>query len=104
MLYNGGMFNQAPTPAEDRITYFAETDARGKRIRFGIKDSDRTKHIYLIGKSGMGKSTLLENLAVQDIQRGNGLCFIDPHGAAVDTFLDYIPSERVADVRLLCPL
>lgn len=97
------MFGQTRTPEEDRITYFAETDARGRRIKFGIKDSDRTKHIYLIGKSGMGKSTLLENLAVQDIQNGNGLCFIDPHGSAVDTFLDYIPPERVDDVIYFAP-
>lgn len=89
--------------SQDHITYFAETDARGKRIKFGIKDNDRTKHIYMIGKSGMGKSTLLENLAVQDIQNGNGLCFIDPHGSAVDTFLDYIPPERVDDVIYIAP-
>ncbi|MFW0871295.1 MAG: type IV secretory system conjugative DNA transfer family protein [Patescibacteria group bacterium] len=88
---------------DDHITYFAETDARGKRVKFGIKDSDRTKHIYMIGKSGMGKSTLLENLAVQDIQNGNGLCFIDPHGSAVDTFLDYIPAHRVDDVVYIAP-
>ena len=97
------MFTQPTQTAEDRVTYFAETDARGRKIRFGVKDSDRTKHIYLIGKSGMGKSTLLENLAVQDIQHGNGLCFIDPHGSAVDTFLDYIPPERVDDVIYFAP-
>lgn len=90
-------------PQQDTITYFAETDSRGRRVKFGVKDSDRTKHIYLIGKSGMGKSTLLENLAVQDIQNGNGLCFIDPHGSAVDTFLDYIPEDRIDDVVYFAP-
>ncbi len=97
------MFTHTAPVDENRITYFAETDARGRQIRFGIKDSDRTKHIYLIGKSGMGKSTLLENLAVQDIQNGNGLCFIDPHGSAVDTLLDYIPPERTDDVMYFAP-
>lgn len=90
-------------PQDDHVTYFAETDSRGQRLKFGIKDSDRTKHVYMIGKSGMGKSTLLENLAVQDIQNGNGLCFIDPHGSAVDTFLDYIPHDRLDDVVYIAP-
>jgi len=87
----------------DPITFFAETDSRGQRVKFGVKDTDRTKHMYIIGKSGMGKSTLLENIAVQDIQNGNGLCFIDPHGSAVDTFLDYIPEDRVDDVVYFAP-
>ena len=54
----------------DRITYFAQTDARNKLTPFGIKSSDRSKHVYVIGKTGMGKSTLLENMAIQDIQNG----------------------------------
>ena len=87
----------------DPITFFAETDSRGQRLKFGVKDTDRTKHMYIIGKSGMGKSTLLENIAVQDIQNGNGLCFIDPHGSAVDTFLDYIPEDRIDDVVYFAP-
>lgn len=97
------MFGIQPQKKEDRITYFAETDSRGKHLKFGIKDSDRTKHMYIIGKSGMGKSTLLENLAIQDIQNGNGLCFIDPHGSAADTFLDYIPEDRIDDVIYFAP-
>ena len=52
---------------EERITYFGQTDARNKKVTFGIKAKDRTKHVYVIGKTGMGKSTLLENMAVQDI-------------------------------------
>jgi len=49
---------------DNRVTYFGETDARNKRVKFGIKSIDRTKHVYVIGKTGMGKSTLLENMAV----------------------------------------
>ena len=55
-----------------------------QRVKFGIKAKDRTKHVYVIGKTGMGKSTLLENMAVQDIQNGEGLAFIDPHGKTAD--------------------
>ena len=62
------------------VTYFAETDSRNKRVPFGIKDADRSRHTYLIGKTGMGKSTVLENMAIQDIENGNGFAFIDPHG------------------------
>lgn len=88
---------------ENRITYFAETDARNKRVKFGIKAKDRTRHVYVIGKTGMGKSTLLENMAVQDIQNGEGMCFIDPHGKTADLLLEYVPKERVRDVIYIAP-
>lgn len=87
----------------NHITYFAETDARNKKIRFGIKAEDRLKHVYVIGKTGMGKSTLLENMAVQDIQDGHGMAFIDPHGATAETLLDYIPENRIKDVLYFAP-
>jgi len=87
----------------DTITYFAETDARNKRIRFGIKAKDRTKHVYIIGKTGMGKSTLLENMAVQDIKNGEGFAFIDPHGKTAELLLEYIPEERINDVIYFAP-
>ncbi|MDE2233128.1 MAG: type IV secretion system DNA-binding domain-containing protein, partial [Patescibacteria group bacterium] len=88
---------------ENRVTYFAETDARNKRVKFGIKSKDRTKHLYAIGKTGMGKSTMLENMAVQDIQAGEGMCFIDPHGKTADLLLEYVPKERVNDVIYIAP-
>lgn len=94
----------APVPTdENRITYFAETDARNKRVKFGIKAKDRTKHVYVIGKTGMGKSTLLENMAVQDIQHGEGMAFIDPHGKTADLLLEYVPKERIRDVIHIAP-
>src|SRR3990167_7618886 len=93
-----------PVPTdENRIIYFAETDARNKRVKFGIKAKDRTKHIYVIGKTGMGKSTMLENMAVQDIQNGEGMCFIDPHGKTADLLLEYVPKERIRDVIYIAP-
>lgn len=87
----------------ERITYFGATDSRGKRIPFGIKAKDRERHMYVIGKTGMGKSTLLENMAIQDIRNGEGFAFIDPHGSAVDKLLDYIPADRVKDVVYFAP-
>ncbi len=88
---------------EERVTYFGETDARNKRQRFGIKKKDRSRHMYVIGKTGMGKSTLLENLAVQDIMNGEGLAFIDPHGKSADLLLEYIPEHRIKDVVYFAP-
>jgi len=85
------------------ITYFAETDRRNKRVRFGIKSSDRTRHVYTIGKTGMGKSTMLENMAVQDIKNGNGIAFMDPHGKTADLLLDYVPENRIDDVVYFAP-
>jgi hypothetical protein len=88
---------------ENRVTYFAETDARNKRVKFGIKSKDRTRHVYVIGKTGMGKSCLLENMAVQDIQNGEGLAFIDPHGKTAELLLEYVPKERIRDVIYIAP-
>jgi hypothetical protein len=87
----------------ERVTYFAATDSRGKYIPFGIKSRDRDRHMYVIGKTGMGKSTLLENMAIQDIRNGEGLAFIDPHGGTVDRLLDYIPENRIKDVVYFAP-
>lgn len=87
----------------EKITFFAKTDARGQQIPFGIKAKDRQRHMYVIGKTGMGKSTLLENMAAQDIQNGEGMAFIDPHGSAAETLLDYIPEHRLDDVVYFAP-
>lgn len=87
----------------EEITYFAETNARGKKIKFGIKAKDRTRHVYVIGKTGTGKSTMLENMAIQDINNGNGLCFMDPHGKTADLLMEYIPEERKKDVLYFAP-
>jgi hypothetical protein len=88
---------------EEKVTYFGLTDSRNKRVNFGIKRKDRTKHTYVIGKTGMGKSTLLENMAIQDIQSGEGLAFIDPHGQTAELLLDYVPEHRIKDVLYFAP-
>jgi hypothetical protein len=87
----------------EHVTYFAETDARGQRIKFGIKSRDRTRHMYVIGKSGVGKSTLLENMAIQDMAHGEGVAVLDPHGSFAEKMLEYIPEHRVKDVVYLAP-
>lgn len=86
-----------------KVTYIGKVDFRNKELTFGIKEKDRTKHTYVIGKSGMGKSTLLENLAIQDINNGEGLCVLDPHGSFAEKLLDHIPESRVKDVVYFSP-
>ncbi|MCD6528283.1 type IV secretion system DNA-binding domain-containing protein [bacterium] len=88
---------------ENEIFFFGETTFRNQRKKFGIKLDDRRRHMYIIGKTGMGKTALLENMAIQDIQRGKGICFIDPHGDAGEKLLDFVPSHRIEDVVYFNP-
>lgn len=85
------------------IIFFGETNFRGERKKFGIKLDDRRRHIYIIGKTGMGKTELLKNMAIQDIKNGNGLGFIDPHGEASEELLKFVPEERIKDVIYFNP-
>jgi len=84
-----------------RTNYIAPLEE--KRFIFGIKRIDRRRHTYIIGKSGTGKSKLLELLIRQDIAYGYGLCLIDPHGDLIEEILDYIPENRIEDVVLIDP-
>ena len=84
-----------------RTNYVASLEE--KKFIFGIKRIDRRRHLYVVGKSGVGKSKLLELLMRQDITYNHGLCFIDPHGDAMETILDYIPKERIEDVCIVDP-
>ncbi|MEI7720149.1 MAG: type IV secretion system DNA-binding domain-containing protein [bacterium] len=87
----------------NKITYFAASNSRGKEVPFGIKRLDRARHMYIIGKTGMGKSTLLENMAIQDIRNGEGMAFIDPHGSTADRIMEYVPEHRIKDVVYFAP-
>jgi len=87
----------------DKINFFAETTFRNIRKKFGIKTDDRRRHVYVVGKTGMGKTAMLENMAIQDIQEGRGVGFVDPHGEAAEKLLDFVPSERVNDVVYFNP-
>ncbi len=91
-------------PASDNdITLFAKTNFRNREVSFGIKRDDRRRHMYIIGKTGMGKTTMIENMVIQDIQDGHGVAFVDPHGDSVEKVLNYIPSNRINDVVYLNP-
>ena len=85
------------------ITYFAKTNFRGQDRVFGIKEKDRLQHMYVIGQTGTGKTTLLKNLAIQDIKTGQGLAVIDPHGEFVEDLLDSIPEERLKETIYFNP-
>ncbi len=82
----------------NQITPIGVTNYRNTNLYFGIKDRDRLQHIYVIGKSGTGKSTLLENMAISDIKRGNGICVIDPHGDIAEDIIKYVPDLRRQDL------
>jgi len=85
------------------ITILGETNYRNQRKRFGIKDFDRQRHVYIVGQTGMGKSTLLLNMLAQDIRRGKGVALIDPHGDLAEQLLDYVPQRRMTDVIYINP-
>ena len=85
-------------PFSEKVAIFAHTNSREPYKIFGIKQRDRLAHMYIIGKTGTGKSTLLETLIHQDIWNGNGLCLIDPHGDLVERIYENIPWYRKADV------
>ncbi|MBI2462985.1 MAG: type IV secretion system DNA-binding domain-containing protein [Candidatus Spechtbacteria bacterium] len=85
------------------INYFAQLNYRGQKSRFGIKTDDRRRHMYVIGKTGMGKSEMLKTMAIQDILNGNGVGIVDPHGELAEAVLDFIPQDRVNDVVYFNP-
>jgi len=75
----------------------------GEEHPFVLHPHDRRHHLYAVGKTGTGKSTLLHNLAIQDIVAGHGVAFIDPHGDVSQSLLDYIPRHRIEDVAYFSP-
>ncbi len=85
------------------ITPFAYTNFRNRKRVFGIKVDDRRRHMYVIGKTGMGKSTLLENMILHDIESGKGIAVVDPHGDLVEKILKFVPPSRVNDVIYVDP-
>ncbi|OHA48464.1 MAG: hypothetical protein A2682_04075 [Candidatus Terrybacteria bacterium RIFCSPHIGHO2_01_FULL_58_15] len=87
----------------DEIVPFAETNFRNRQQRFGIKTDDRRRHMYVIGKTGMGKTTLLENMVIDDIRAGRGVAVVDPHGEFAEKMLNFVPKERVEDVIYFNP-
>jgi len=88
---------------ENEVTLFAQTNFRNRMKRFGIKTDDRRRHMYLLGKTGMGKTTMLENMMLADIYAGHGLAIVDPHGDTAEKIIDFIPPHRINDVIYFNP-
>ncbi|HEY4504210.1 MAG TPA: type IV secretion system DNA-binding domain-containing protein [Candidatus Paceibacterota bacterium] len=86
------------------IVYLGTTNFRGREKTFGIKNNDRFQHMYVIGQTGTGKTTLLKNIAIQDVKAGRGITIIDPHGEFVDDILASIPDYRLDDVIYFDPV
>lgn len=85
------------------VLFLGKTNFRNQERKFGIKLPDRRQHMYVIGKSGTGKTTLLVNMLVSDIKAGHGVCFIDPHGESAEELLHFVPEERIDDVIYFNP-
>ncbi len=92
-----------PKATEDDVTVFGETDYRGAMVQFGLKKGDRARHFYLLGKTGVGKSTVFKNMFISDVLAGDGACFVDPHGDTIEDLLEHIPPNRVDDVVYFNP-
>ena len=86
-----------------QLTVFAQTDFRHVMHKFGIKLPDRRYHMYAIGKTGTGKSTMLENMIIDDMREGRGIAVVDPHGDLIKHLLNYVPDDRVQDVIVFSP-
>lgn len=117
LAWGGQLASEAPenlptAPLEDtkeaeeikkHINFFGRTDYKNTTKTFGLKNEDRRRHNYIIGKTGTGKTTLIANMAINDIRNGEGMAVIDPHGDLCNIILDYIPKKRINDVAYLDP-
>ncbi len=92
-----------PKKEQEQICVFAQTTYRNQMRRFGIKTDDRRRHMYVIGKTGMGKTTIMENMVLSDIYAGHGVGLVDPHGDFAEKIINHIPSWRLNDVVYLNP-
>ncbi|MBU2542640.1 type IV secretion system DNA-binding domain-containing protein [Patescibacteria group bacterium] len=92
-----------PEEEKEDICLFAQTNYRNQMRRFGIKTDDRRRHVYVIGKTGMGKTTMMENMVLHDIYSGHGVGVVDPHGDFAEKIIDYIPANRINDVVYFNP-
>ncbi len=92
-----------PAPNSNPINFFGLTNYRNHNRRFGIKLDDRRRHMYVVGKTGMGKTTVLENMVLNDVYGGHGIGLVDPHGDFAEKILDFIPPNRINDVVYFNP-
>jgi len=92
------------TQNKQDLVFIGKTNFRGQDKIFGVKNKDRFQHMYVLGQTGTGKTTLLRNLAIQDIESGRGLAVVDPHGEFVQSLLETVPENRVKDVIYFNPI
>ena len=92
-----------PHDHEKDIVFFARTNFRNSMRKFGVRTVDRRRHMYVIGKSGVGKTTMLENMMLADIYYGHGMGLLDPHGDSAEKIMDSIPDHRIQDVVYFNP-
>jgi len=95
--------DEAPFSYDPSLSYIGHRDVWGGSDLFGLTQMARSQHVAIYGQTGTGKSTLLRNLLVQDIERGHGVAIIDPHGDLADEILDCIPPERTDHVVYVNP-
>lgn len=98
----GDNFEQTSSKKDD-VVLFGETNFRNNRKKFGIKTDDRRRHFYVIGKTGSGKSTMLENMIYQDIMAGRGVGLVDPHGELAEKVINFIPANRINETIYFNP-
>lgn len=91
------------TPEQKDVVYFGRANFRNENKLFGIKRKDRRQHMYVIGKSGTGKSAMISNMIMQDIVNGEGVCVVDPHGELIEEIVRQMPEDRVKDVVYFNP-
>jgi hypothetical protein len=91
------------TSTADNLTIFGKTNFRHHNRQFGLKMKDRRLHSYVIGKTGTGKSNILQTMIIDDIKQGRGVAVVDPHGDLVKHVFDFIPEERIKDVVYFNP-
>jgi hypothetical protein len=110
MSYAGSRKGEPPSnlpliagETNDEMTIVGKTNFRGEEKEFGIRQKDRALHMYAIGKTGTGKSTLLKALIIDDICKGRGVAVVDPHGDLIADVMEYIPENRINDVIFFSP-
>jgi len=99
----GISFMNESNHAKNKVTPFAITNFRDIKKRFGIKEKNRRGHMYIIGKTGTGKSTLIQNMVISDIEAGNGVALIDPHGDLAEEILNFVPEKRIDETIYFNP-
>ncbi|RJX18443.1 MAG: DUF87 domain-containing protein [Desulforudis sp.] len=102
-LRNAKKTKEAPTLSENHQLILGENTHHGRAKLVTLDTEQRLRHMYIVGASGTGKSTLLLNLIIQDVRNGQGIAVLDPHGDLIDQILEFVPKERIDDVILFDP-